>query len=212
MTPRLPERLEHAGLVLVRWRPGDEVELSELVALSRDHLIAWMDFAREEPGPPELHAPVLLAWDQEWREGAGVSYRILDDDAAACGVVTGFVERAERTFHVGYWLAPWATGRGRVSRAVAAVTSVALARDDVDAVVIRHDAHNERSEAVPRRLGFHRCRAETRDARLPGDSGVTVHWEARRGEWRPPSPDDASSPYDEKSPTGQATPVPPSPQ
>jgi RimJ/RimL family protein N-acetyltransferase len=205
MTEPFPERLVATACVLQRWRPGDESVLSELVALSREHLAPFMDFAREEPGPPEVHRALLERWDDDWRAGHGVSYQVLDGDGAPCGVVSIHAEHVPNVLHVGYWLAPWALGAGRVSSAVAALAATGLARPGVDTVVIRHDAANERSAAVPRRLGFRRRRAETRDPRLPGSSGVTVQWEADRT-WRPPEA------YSAKMPTGQDTPVPPSPQ
>jgi RimJ/RimL family protein N-acetyltransferase len=205
MAEPFPERIETATCVLQRWQPGDEVVLTELVALSREHLAPFMDFAREEPGPPEVHRALLEAWDADWRAGRGASYQVLDGDGEPCGVVSIHADQVPNVLHVGYWLAPWALGGGRVTSAVAALAAIGLAHPGVDTVVIRHDADNDRSRAVPRRLGFRRRRAETRDPRLPGDSGVTVQWEADRS-WQLPAG------YSAKMPTGQDTPVPPSPQ
>lgn len=206
MSQPFPERIPGEGFALERWRPGDEALLGDLVARSREHLLPHMDFAREEPGPPEVHAALLRRWDEDWRCGHGVSYRVLDEHSAPSGTVSIHPESAPNALHVGYWLAPWATGRGLVTKSVAAICEIALARRGVDTVVIRHDAANERSAAVPRRLGFARTRAETRDASLPGLSRITVHWEATSA-WRPPPGYSVA-----KIPTGHDTPVPSSPQ
>jgi RimJ/RimL family protein N-acetyltransferase len=200
-----PERLEATACVLRRWHAGDEAVLGDLVELSRDHLARFMDVDREEPGVPAVHRALLARWDDDWHAGRGASYQVLDDDGEPCGAVSIHAEHVADVLHVGYWLAPWAVGRGRATSGVAVLAATALARPGVRTVIIRHAADNERSEAVARRLGFRRRRADTCDAPLGRGVEVTVQWEADRF-WRPPLA------YSAKSPTGHETPVPPSPQ
>jgi RimJ/RimL family protein N-acetyltransferase len=205
----LPDVVRGAGAPLERWRPGDEGALSALVAASVAHLKPFMAFAWAEPIDLAARRALLVSWDDEWRRGTLAHYRLTDDEGAPCGVISLTRSTAPQDLSIGYWLAPWEVGRGRVTPAAALLTAVALTHAEVDVVVITHDAANERSAAVPRRLGFARRRAETHDAWAGGGPFVTVRWEAGRS-WRAPGPTVRYSAA--KTPTGQDTPVPPSPQ
>ena len=75
---------------------------------------------------------------------------------------------------IGYWIRADAEGHGYVTEAVAALTRVGFELDDVEWVEIRCDPANERSAAVPRRLGYRHeatlrgrlAYPETRDAMI----------------------------------------------
>jgi RimJ/RimL family protein N-acetyltransferase len=82
---------------------------------------------------------VLERWDLEWRAGRLATYTIPDSDGEPCGWIA-LQRQLPHEVHVGYWLAPWAVGTALVTRAVAALTAVALDDPRVDVVVIRHDA------------------------------------------------------------------------
>ena len=180
----LPDVLDDGVTRLERWRPGDEEVLSALVEASLEHLRGFMAFARDEPVALEVRRRMLDAWDAEWRRGAMATYKVPDERGAPCGSIGLHRMAVPQELHVGYWVAPWEEGRGRITRAATLLCVEALSHDEVDTVVITHDARNERSAAVPRRLGFARRRAETRDPEAGGSSGVTVRWEAHRG-WSP---------------------------
>lgn len=207
----LPDVVVAGGFRLERWRPGDEAVLSALVAESIEHLKRFMAFAWDEPISLEARRDLLEGWDAEWRRHTMGVYKLPDDGGAPCGVISLNRSSAPQELSVGYWLVPRELGRGRVTRAAARLTTEALKHDEVETVVITHDAANERSAGIPRRLGFARRGAETRAAWAGGGPFVTVRWEAGRS-WRPPA-GLGEAPYsDARTPTGHETPVPPSPQ
>lgn len=182
----LPDVVEGPGGPLHRWRPGDEVVLSELVAASVAHLKSVMAFAWEEPIDLAARRALLASWDEEWRRGTLGPYKVPDDGGAPCGVISLNRGGAPQELSIGYWIAPTEEGRGRVTQAASLLTAEALAHDEVDTVVIAHDAANKRSAAVPRRLGFARRGAVTRGAWAGGGPFVSVRWEADRS-WHPPA-------------------------
>jgi ribosomal-protein-serine acetyltransferase len=59
-----------------------------------------------------------------------------------------------RSFEIGYWLRTDASGHGYMSEAVRLLTDYAFDHLAACRVMIRCDARNERSAAIPRRLGF----------------------------------------------------------
>ena len=71
---------------------------------------------------------------------------------------------------------PTPTGRGIVSAAARALTTVALAIDGVTRVEIHCDEANERSAAVARRLGYRLDRIEVDHVSAPGDLGRSMIW------------------------------------
>lgn len=202
-----PDVVEGPGGPLDRWRPGDEVVLSRLVAQSVEHLKVFMAFAWDEPITLEARRALLESWDGSWRRGATAHYKVPDGAGAPCGLISLLHDMVPQEVAVGYWIVPSEEGRGRVTRAAALLVAEAFGRDEVDTVVITHDAANERSAAIPRRLGFARRRAETHGPWAGGGAFVTVRWEASRP-WRPLELGYSAA----KTPTGHETPVPPMPQ
>ena len=179
----LPERLGEPGFALERWRVSDEPVLGALVAESREHLAAFMPWASSEPASPTERRALLERWEQEWAHARGAGYKVPDDEGGACGVISLSRKPAPQLIEIGYWLAPRATGAGRITRAARILTAFALAQPEVEVVVIRHDVANVASGAVPARLGFRRRSASTRPAEAPGERGILVEWVAERGRW-----------------------------
>jgi ribosomal-protein-serine acetyltransferase len=83
---------------------------------------------------------------------------------------------------IGYWVHRDHTGRGLATDASAALCAAAFALPGIDRVVIRHDAANAASAAVPRKLGFTEVsRGPVEDeGRAPGESGISVMWQLSR--------------------------------
>jgi RimJ/RimL family protein N-acetyltransferase len=185
LVPPLPGEVDRHGVVLRRLGREDAEAFHGVVHASAAHLVEFMPWAADEPASLEDRLALLERWDREWRAGGSAVYAIPDDAGAPCGAVGLHRRGGPQTLEIGYWIAPWEQGKGRVTTAARVLTIVAFSYKPVDTVVIRHDAANVRSGAVPARLGFQRVGAETRDAEAGGESGITVHWEARRGTWDP---------------------------
>lgn len=152
--------------VLVRpYQESDAQALFDAVAESQAHLQAWESFAHDHQSVQDSRCRILR-WIAAW---------ILREDLAA-----GFWELATGrylggchlyprnwdagSFEIGYWVRASATGRGYVTETVGLLADYALTALGAHRVAIYCDERNERSAAVPRRLGF------VQEGRLRNDS------------------------------------------
>lgn len=176
-----PERIEVEGLVLRRWTPEDLQARFEAISASYEHLHAWMAWI---PEPPTLEAQ--RAWDEllgdEWPSQEGsCNYGIFD---AADGAVLGAIGVHDRlgpgAVEIGYWCHVAHTGKGVITRAARELTRILLELDGIERVEIHCDEANERSAAVPRRLGYRLDRIEEDGVRAPNESGRGMFWVKER--------------------------------
>jgi ribosomal-protein-serine acetyltransferase len=89
---------------------------------------------------------------------------VLDGEIAG-GIGFHRVDWVNRSTSIGYWLAADAQGRGLMTAAVTALLDYAFFEWDLHRVVIEVIVGNERSQAIPERLGF-RQEAILREAKL----------------------------------------------
>jgi ribosomal-protein-serine acetyltransferase len=99
--------------------------------------------------------------------GAGFEGAIVQDGKIVGGAGCHQVDRLNRTTAIGYWLAADAQGRGLMTATVRALLHRAFGVWDLHRVVIEVVVDNERSKAIPERLGF-RQEAVMREAKLIG--------------------------------------------
>ncbi len=93
----------------------------------------------------------------------------------------GLHDRVEPgAIEIGYWGHVAHGGRGIITRAAQALTSVALALPHIERVEIHCDAANVRSAAVPQRLGYDLVGTDPRPRAAPGDSGIEMVWATAR--------------------------------
>ncbi len=153
-SPPLPERIEGPdGLVIRRWLTADIPAMAELITSSLEHLRPWMAWADREPLSDDRRRRMFRRWDAYWAAGRGAVYGVLLD-----GQLIGGCALHRRVgpggLDIGYWLGRDHVGRGHATRICRALTATAFALDDVTFLEISHEATNESSAAVARRLGF----------------------------------------------------------
>ncbi len=93
-----------------------------------------------------------------WQEQAGALFAVVDEttDAvlASCGLVD--VDESDGTVEVGYWVAPWARGRGVATAATKAVTKWAIEELGAQRVSLEAASANIGSQQVALNAGFSR--------------------------------------------------------
>jgi ribosomal-protein-serine acetyltransferase len=170
------ECLENDGVKLRRWSDDDIGSLLRVVIESLDHLAPWMPWAADGYGPDDATMFVDRS-RADWQSGKAYNYAIIARDDAIVGSCGLMARIGDGGLEIGYWLHPGNTGRGIATRAVAALVAEAF-RIGADRVEIVHDAANERSGAIPRRLGFVEV-ARRRPPQEPiasGELGEDVIW------------------------------------
>jgi RimJ/RimL family protein N-acetyltransferase len=172
------ERLEHDGVRLRRWRSDDVDPLFRAVRESIEHLSPWMTWATDDFD--RAGAAVYLARSEaDWRDGNAYNYAVIAPDGTLAGSCGLMARIGPGGLEIGYWLHPRHTGQGIATRAAAALTAEAL-RIGADRVEIVTDVANQRSAAIPRRLGFVEAERRTDGRRAtPARQGVDIIWRYR---------------------------------
>ena len=133
--------------------PDDFDELWDAIQVSRDELRPWLPFADQSPDELcDWLAKVSAKWITREMLGMGIVERASGRLIGDIGLMVHSWDI--RSFEIGYWLATNAAGHGYMSEAVRLITDFAFDHLDAQRVMIRCDALNARSAAVPTRLGF----------------------------------------------------------
>ncbi|MDH3681898.1 MAG: GNAT family N-acetyltransferase [Acidimicrobiia bacterium] len=174
--PLLPERIETERLVIRLWELEDAPALHDAVTASVEHLQPWMAWIANEPLSVDERADLIATWRQQRGSMLDAVYGIFTADGTLVGGA-GLHHRIEPTgLEIGYWLHVDQTGRGYATETARALTDVALDHPGIDYVEIHHDVANERSGAVPARLGYIHIGDEPRELAAPGEAGITRSW------------------------------------
>jgi ribosomal-protein-serine acetyltransferase len=172
------------GAQLCLWETADAAELTEAIAANREHLATWLPWAEMHGFQDSVEFLELQRLQVEANDGFDAA--LLVDGLIAGGVGFHRVDWVNRSTSIGYWLAADAQGRGLMTAAVSALLDWAFFEWDLHRVVIEVVVGNERSQAIPERLGF-RQEAILREAKLVRGSHedtrlyamLAAEWEAR---------------------------------
>ena len=164
----LPNEIVGERVFVRPLRAGDGAALWEAVDESREQIGPWLPWV----------AKIICPNDSEGAARRGAARWQTRED-----LMVGIWERATGRylggsglhriawevpcFEIGYWLRTSAWGKGYVSETVRLLTGFAFETLEAKRVEIRCDASNDRSLAVPKRLGFveeGRLRNSARDA------------------------------------------------
>lgn len=164
MTRAVPPELRTARLLLRSWQPTDAASLLSLLESNATRLAPWLPAHVADPAPLPQLAERLAGYASDFEHHRAYRYALiaLDRTRLIGGVQlfpradSGRVPLSEGDrVELGYWLDASATGHGLVTEAARALLDVARELPRMMHAEIHCDAGNERSAAVPRRLGFH---------------------------------------------------------
>lgn len=155
----------HTERLLLRpWSATDAPALLPLLTANVAHIGPWIPPRVSTPVPLTELAERLAGFAEDFTADRAFRYALLSRDGTQLfGEVdlfprgtTGRVPLgAADHVELGYWLDAASTGKGLASEACRALMSVAESLPVITHVDIRCDATNQKSAAVPRRLGFH---------------------------------------------------------
>ena len=148
-------RIHTRRLVVRCWNPEDAPAIKAAVDASIEHLRPWMPWAHGEPTDLEAKIELLRGWRAEFDQGHDFVYGIFCRDdgrvIGSTGLHTGVGPQARM---IGYWVHVDHINQGYATESSAALTKVAFQVENVDRVEIFIAVGNERSAAVPRKLGY----------------------------------------------------------
>jgi RimJ/RimL family protein N-acetyltransferase len=150
-----PYRIETERLVIRCYDPEDAPLLKAAVDSSIEHLLPWMPWARFEPQSVEDKMELCRMFRGQFDLDQNYIYGIFTADETEQLGGTGLHPRAnEGSLEIGYWVALGSIGQGIATEVTAVLTRVGFELAALDRVDIQVEPTNERSLAIPRKLGF----------------------------------------------------------
>jgi RimJ/RimL family protein N-acetyltransferase len=150
-----PYRIESERLVIRCWEPEDAPLLKEAVDSSLDHLRPWMPWAQFEPQSLDEKLELLRSFRGQFDLGTNFVYGLFEPDESRALGGSGLHPRGgEGSLEIGYWIRVDAIGRGLATELSAVLTRVGIETCALGRVDISVDPENERSLAIPRKLGY----------------------------------------------------------
>jgi ribosomal-protein-serine acetyltransferase len=148
---------------------NDAEELYAVVEANREYLARWMPWARSQTlqGTRDF----IRTSRTQLADNQGFQLAIIEDDRIVGVLGYHRVDWEHRSTSIGYWIAESSQGRGTMTEAVRALTDYAFNSWRFNRVEIRAGVDNERSQAIPLRLGFTE-EGVLRDAERVGDRYV----------------------------------------
>ncbi len=150
----MPEVLKAGrGLELRPLNLRDAGALFALVEGNRERLRRWLPW-------PDANLCVLdsrayiLRMRTLWRAGLGQSFGLWWKDRLVGVAGFNWIDGANRSAAIGYWLAQDAEGHGLMTTAVSALLRHGFRTLKLNRIEIRAGVRNRRSRAIPKRLGF----------------------------------------------------------
>lgn len=145
--------IREAGLLLRPWRTADAEAVHRAC---QDPEIARWTSVPSPYGMEHAHGFVTDFARAAWASGTAAPLGVFD---AATGELLGAnglgrLERDHRTGEVGYWVAPWARGRGVATNATRAVARWSLETLGLRRLAWRAEIGNHASRVVAERVGF----------------------------------------------------------
>lgn len=151
----LPDTIESERLTIRSPLPGDGSVLRAAVLESQEELKPWLPWAVEVPSERGYEIEVRKGYIRFLsREDLWLLLFLKGSDTLVGGSGLHRIDWSVPKFEIGYWVRTRYAGQGYITEAVRTISDFAFDTLGAKRVEIRCDALNERSAAVPRRLGF----------------------------------------------------------
>ncbi|HEX8728758.1 MAG TPA: GNAT family N-acetyltransferase [Ktedonobacterales bacterium] len=147
------DSLEGERVVVRPHTPDDFDQMWSAIQASHDEIRPWLPFAdQSQDDLRNWLAKTAAKWITREFMGCAIVERASNHLVGNIGLMVQSWDI--RSFEIGYWLATSAVGHGYMAEAVRLITDFAFDHLEAQRVMIRCDAENVRSAAVPKRLGF----------------------------------------------------------
>ncbi len=128
-------------------------ELAELIDSSRSYLREWLPWVDYSTTTQDSEQFIQHSLEQFARnDGFQLAIRYQGHIAGIIGLHS--INWSNRSTSIGYWLGEGFQGRGLMTKACAAVAAYCFEELELHRIEVRAAAGNQKSQAIPERLGF----------------------------------------------------------
>jgi ribosomal-protein-serine acetyltransferase len=171
------------GIELRQFQRDDAEPLFALVDCNREYLRQWLPWVDTTRSADDIRL-FLSRVTAQFEEGSGPNFGIWLDDALAGAVGCHPIDRADRSCSLGYWIAAGHQGKGTITRCCAHLLDYLFGEVGLHRVEIRCGTGNQRSGAIPRRLGL-TCEGVLRESEWVNDRWVDLEvWSILEQDWK----------------------------
>jgi ribosomal-protein-serine acetyltransferase len=151
----LPDQLLGEKVLIRPYRAGDGQALFEAVDESREHILPWMPWGSQHVTVADSEA-LVRKWQAKWILREDLALGVWDRTTGRYLGGSGLhrIDWEVPSFEIGYWLRRTAVGNGYMTEAAWMLCRFAFEELSAQRVFIRCGAGNQRSAAIPKRLGF----------------------------------------------------------
>jgi len=182
----IPDQFTGERVLLRGWQDADTDALYTAIRESAAHIGEWLSWVKEHQTADDTLAFIRRSsarWALREAFEIGIFAR---DGGQVLGSVGLMPDQWDLpSFEIGYWLHTSAEGHGYMSESVRLIIAYCFETLAAERVAIRCDARNDRSRAVPERLGFTHEGTHRNDHR--GTDGMprdTMFWAMIPDEYR----------------------------
>ncbi|MFB7139947.1 GNAT family N-acetyltransferase [Gottfriedia sp. NPDC056225] len=129
-------------------------ELVEALKENQNSLKEWLVWAENIPVIEDYQRSIIPMWLQKFADNNGFETGIFYKDELVGMLGLHYIDWSNQTTEIGYWLSEKMQGQGIMSRAVEGLVTYCYEELNLNRVVIRAAVENEKSRAIPVRLGF----------------------------------------------------------
>lgn len=147
--------LETDRLMLRMPEPGDGTKVNQAITASLDELKPWLVFANDEPSVDDTEINTREA-HAKFIKRESLRYLIFKKDTNEFVGSTGFhnINWDVPKVEIGYWIDSRFSGIGYMKEAIERITEYALEDLGCHRVEIQCESENQRSRAIPEKLGY----------------------------------------------------------
>lgn len=150
-----PEEFSTERLLIRTAKPGDGKAVFEAINASIDELKPWMPFAQNEQSEQDVEANIRKAYINFLkREDLRLLVFLKETGELVASSGLHRINWSVPKFEIGYWIDSRFSGKGLMTEAVNGVTDFAFRELKARRVEIRCDERNQKSRAIPERLGY----------------------------------------------------------
>lgn len=128
-------------------------ELYELIDANREHLRKWLLWVDKRKCADDLQ-PIIKMWIEKYAENNGFDAGIRYNGHIVGMIGLHYIDWKNKSTSIGYFLAENAQGNGIITKSVSSLIEYIFNGLDLNRIEIQCAMNNEKSKAIPKRLGF----------------------------------------------------------